>query len=205
MTGAFVEQFGYFRDAPRNDSVITSAPPTFPKSHQPSSGVFLTADANKLAVPATPFWALAGIEWAFNSGQSWSLAVNGGQIKSLAIIGLSPNFLCSPNRYFMEPRTPLGPQNHRTLLNMPRQLTITCLHRRTDSSPQHRGIPLVRQSVVFGEARGFREHLMQQELDSRKYQILTIKGLQHFQSFFSRRQATNFVQCLDVVDVSFRT
>ena len=48
-------------------------------------------------------WALVGIKWACSSGQSRSLVVNDGHIKNLANIGLSPNFLCSPNENFMEP------------------------------------------------------------------------------------------------------
>ena len=55
------------------------------------------------------FWELVGVEWALNSSQSWLLMVNHGHTESLAIIGLLPDFLRSPNGFFMEPFSSVVP------------------------------------------------------------------------------------------------
>jgi hypothetical protein len=52
-----------------------------------------------------------GVEWALNGGQSWLLTVNYGHTKSLEIIGLSPDFLRSPNGFFMEPNGGMGAEH----------------------------------------------------------------------------------------------
>ena len=62
---------------------------------------------------------------------------------------------------------------------------------------------LERHPVLFEEVWGLRKHLLQQELNSRKYEILGIVRLQHRQAFFGGCESADLVQRLDVIDISF--